>query len=484
MSISSALNNAMSGLRAAGRRSEVIAANIANAATPGYGRRTLSVSSNGPNPIGGVRINGVQRHVDQQILADRRIASASYGFRTETTRYLTRVEDLLGTPDQPGSLSARLSDFENSLITASSRPDAPERLEAAALAARDLATTINSVSDGIQDARTQADRSIAAQVDRLNDALGSVRDINQRIVRSGANVNDTSALEDERQRLIDEISEIVPVRTVERQYGALALYTTGGAILLDGTAATLEFDPVNVVTPYMSVEDGTLSGLTINGFSGSPAATAEKLRGGTLAAQLEIRDTLGPDAQKQIDAIARDLIERFQDPAVDPTLGAGQPGLFTDQGAALDPLAELGLADRLSVNALVDPTRGGEPWRIRDGLGAIAPGDAGNAQLINALADTLASKRAPASGAFTGGIYSAVELTASFSSQIGTDRLRDDKLLTFAASQFNELRQMELADGVDTDAELQRLILVEQAYAANARIIEVVDEMMNDILRI
>lgn len=43
---------------------------------------------------------------------------------------------------------------------------------------------------------------------------------------------------------------------------------------------------------------------------------------------------------------------------------------------------------------------------------------------------------------------------------------------------------MELADGVDTDAELQRLILVEQAYAANARIIEVVDEMMNDILRI
>ena len=73
----------------------------------------------------------------------------------------------------------------------------------------------------------------------------------------------------------------------------------------------------------------------------------------------------------------------------------GQPGLFADSGAVFDPLAEEGLASRLSINALVDPARGGEGWRMRDGLGAIMPGNAGDAQLLNALADALTSGRTP-----------------------------------------------------------------------------------------
>jgi flagellar hook-associated protein 1 FlgK len=41
-----------------------------------------------------------------------------------------------------------------------------------------------------------------------------------------------------------------------------------------------------------------------------------------------------------------------------------------------------------------------------------------------------------------------------------------------------------LAEGVDSDAELQRLILVEQTYAANAKMIEVLDDLMQLITRI
>ena len=50
----------------------------------------------------------------------------------------------------------------------------------------------------------------------------------------------------------------------------------------------------------------------------------------------------------------------------------------------------------------------------------------------------------------------------------------------FASWRFS----LELEDGVDTDAELQRLLLIEQAYAANARMIETVDDMMQALLRI
>ncbi|WP_299684870.1 flagellar hook-associated protein FlgK [uncultured Tateyamaria sp.] len=484
MTLTSALNAAMTGLRSASRSSELISSNISNAATPGYARRTLETTSNASAFLSGVRIEGVVRHGDAQVLADRRLASAEFGYRSDTTRFLTSIEDAIGTPDQPGSLSARLADFDNSLILASSRPDAAERLDSSALAARDLANTINRASDDVQGARSQADRNIAAQIDRLNDALAAVKEVNSQITATISQRGDTAALQDQRQVLIDEISEIVPVRVVPRDHGAVALFSTGGAILLDGTPASIEFEPANVVTPYMSVEDGTLSGLTVNGFAVSTSSETGRLRGGTLGAQFEIRDELAPEAQTQLDALARDLIERFEDPGVDPTLAAGQPGLFTDQGAALDPLAEEGLASRLSLNALVDPAQTGETWRIRDGLGAAAPGDVGNAQIINALSDALSDARTPATGGFGTGVFTALDLTSAFASRLGTDRLRSDQQLSFASAQLNELTQLELADGVDTDVELQRLMMVEQAYAANARVIQTVDEMIDTLLGI
>mgnify|MGYP001024982334 CR=1 FL=1 len=484
MSITNALNSAMSGLRAAGRVSEVVSSNISNAMTPGYARRTLSVSAASQGFSGGVHVNGIVRHVDSQILSDRRLAGAEFGYRSETTRFLDRVENLLGTPGDSGSLSGRLSDFENSLITASSRPDATERLEAAALSARDLVQTINEASNGVQNARTEADRMIASQVEQLNGVLKQVEQINYQITSTASKQNDTSSLKDQRQTMIDAISEIVPIRMVPRQNDTVALFSTGGAILLDGRAAEIGFQSANVVTPYMTIQDGTLSGLTVNGFAVNTSSASGNLRGGTLGAQFEIRDERAPDAQTQMDALARDLIERFESPAVDPSLTAGQPGLFTDSGATLDATLEPGLAGRLSLNALVDPTRGGESWRMRDGLGATAPGNAGNAEILNALTDALTEQRAPASGSFAGTPHSALDLTAALASQVGADSLREDQKLSFASAQFYEFNQLELAEGVDTDVELQRLMAIEQAYAANARMIEAVDEMLSTLMRL
>lgn len=484
MTITSALNAALSGLNAASRASGIVSSNIANANTPGYARRTLSISSASNEYAGGVRIDGITRHVDAQLIADRRMAGAELGYRTETTRFLNSIEDSIGTPDQDSSLAARLSDFENALITASSRPDAVERLNSAVFSARDLASAINAVADGIQDERSLADRSIAGQVTRLNDALEAVETLNGQIVSASVQKFDTSALEDQRQAVIDEITEMVPVRQIARDHNAVALYSTGGAVLVDFTAAKIEFDPSNTVTPYMSVGDGSLSGLTLNGFAISTSSQNGKLGGGTLGAQFEIRDELAPQAQVQIDAIARDLIERFEDPAVDPTLAAGQPGLFTDQGAAFDPLAEQGLATRLSVNALVDPEQGGESWRMRDGIGAAAPGDVGNAQLLNALVDAFSAARTVGSGSFGSAPHSAVGLTGSFASQLGVDHAREDQLLSFSSSQFYQLSQLELENGVDTDVEIQNLMIVEQAYAANARVIQTVDEMLDTLMRL
>ncbi|MEM7321300.1 MAG: flagellar hook-associated protein FlgK, partial [Pseudomonadota bacterium] len=65
---------------------------------------------------------------------------------------------------------------------------------------------------------------------------------------------------DQRQLLVDEINVIVPVRIAQRQHGAIALYSEGGAILLDGTAANLNFSMAGDTAPHMSVQNGLLSG--------------------------------------------------------------------------------------------------------------------------------------------------------------------------------------------------------------------------------
>ncbi|UWR15250.1 flagellar hook-associated protein FlgK [Sulfitobacter sp. M368] len=484
MTISGALNNAMTGLRAAGRGAEVISSNISNALTPGYGRRVLSLSSSNVGDFGGVQINGITRIVDAGLAADRRLAHAENGNTQIAADFLARIENLLGTPDNPTSLTAQLSGFENSLITAASRPDAPERLGGAVAAARAVAQALNAASEGVQDARTRADRTIHAQVEELNTALTQIATLNSQITGLQVQGGDVSSLLDLRQQVVDRVGELVPVREAPRSNGQIALYSVGGAVLLDGTPAKIGFAPANLATPYMTLSGSTLSALTINGTEVRTDSEKGAIRGGLLAAQFEIRDETGVAAQTQIDALARDLIERFQDPAVDGTLAPGDAGLFTDGTGAFDPLDEVGISDRIAINAAVDPDQGGAIWRMRDGIGAVTQGDVGNASLLQALGTALTDPRVPASGGFGGGAFSAIHLATTLTSEIAVSRNITEQKLTYSAARLAELTERQLADGVDSDDEIQRLMLVEQAYAANARVIETVDEMLQTIMRL
>ncbi len=481
MSISGALSNAMTGLRAAGRASQVVSSNISNAMTPGYGVRSLSLSS---SMLGGVQIDGIARKANPAIIADYRLATADHGQASDRMAFLGQLESLVGTPENPASLSARIAKFESSLISAASRPDAPERLTAALYAAQDVMSVLGQASQGVQTARSAADQQIDAQVNALNTGLGQVRDLNAQITKALSQGADTSALQDMRQQIVDDLNTIVPMRQLQRDNGKVALYSTGGAILLDGTAATVSFDPSNQITAYQSIGAGTLSGLEINGVPIRTDSVKGALIGGTLGAQFEIRDELAPQAQSQLDALARDLMERFEDPAVDPSLLPGDPGLFTDGGLAFDPLAETGLAGRLTLNPAVDPAQGGQAWRLRDGLNAATQGNVGDARQLQRLSDTLTAARTPLSGSFGGTAFTASTLTANFTSQIGTDIAAGEGHLSFASTRLASLTQAILAEGVDTDHEMQRLMQIEQAFAANARMIEAVDEMMQTLIRL
>jgi flagellar hook-associated protein 1 len=483
MSITGALSNALSGLTAASRTAEVVASNIANATTEGYASRSVSLSSR-QGTTGGVRIDAVQREVNPTLLTDRRLAEADHAQRQDLATALSRIESLFGTPVEADSLIGRAVALETALVEAASRPEAPERLHNVVTQAANLAEKFRSISNGLQSIRTEADRSIMSQVAQLNSDLEKVQIFNQQIIALRVQGSETASLLDARQAVIDRISHTVPVLEIPRDRGAVALFTQAGAVLLDGSAARLGFEPANLVAPQMTLSGGMLSGLTVNNVPVSTDPVLGPFSGGSLSAAFQVRDEVTVAAQRQLDGLARELSERFVSNAVDPTLSPGQPGLFTDSGTIVDAAAEIGLAGRLMITPLVDPAQGGLASRLRDGLGAGTAVPTGDSSLLNRMIDALSEARPSASPNFGPGATTFAGLLSRTFSEIGSARQSADQRQSFAGTRASALKMAELERGVDTDEQLQRLLMVEQAYSANARVIQAVDEMLDSLLRI
>lgn len=471
MSLTTTFNTALSGLSHASRSAQTVAANLAGSQTDGYGvRRLATVAGGGQTTV---------RDVDPVLLGDRRLADGGQGYHAATASALTDLEDLFGVPGTSGGVLDRINRLDAALTSAAAAPQSDLRLGQAVSALENLTETLNSASDRIQQMRTRSDSDIAAQVQSLNRELGRVETLNADIARAKILGGDVASLMDQRQATVDRIARIVPVRELPRDNDKIALLTTGGGLLLDGKAAEIEFSPTHFLTADLSLQGSTLSPLTVNGRNSAISSDGGKLAGGTLAAAFVIRDELAPAAQDRLDLIASDLLSRFQGPGVDPTQTATTPGLLTDRGSAAPVPDTLGLAERISVNPVIQPSAGGTASLLRDGLGAVAPGPIGEAAQLNRWRSALT---APSVTAF--GPRDAAGLAATLIAQLGTDRSAAQSDLSHANARADTLRQSELAKGVDTDSELQRLLVIEQAYAANARVIETAGLLIQRLMEI
>lgn len=482
MSLTGALHNAFSGLKANSRAAGLVSTNISNATTEGYGRRTLGLMPGAAGTTGGVRMTGTIRFSDPVLTADRLVSDAHLGQVATALDFAKRMERLVGESGVPGSLTDRINVFENALMTASANPSSTQRLELVATSADALARALNTLSDAVQEARQAADTGIGAQVDKLNATLAQLHEVNGNIVAARATGTDAASFLDERQRLLDGIAEIVPLRIVERDKGDIAVFTRGGAVLLDGKPMSLGFERTNAIDPGMTMAGGQLQGLTLNG---TPVDTGGMalFAGGTLAAQFDIRDGAAVERQTQLDGIARDLIERLGPGGPDTTLGMTDPGIFTDGGTAFVAASETGIAGRIVLNALVAPGGGGT-WRLRDGLGAVTQGEVGDARLLNAIGEALGASTVPASANLSPVARNFSNHIAELASTVSGERVRIENAQTFVSIQNTALKELELSKGVDTDQELQRLMQIEQHYTANAKVMSTIDDLLERLMAI
>lgn len=486
MSITAALNNAYSGLAAQSRVAETISNNVANATTEGYSRKSVVLAAASLDGVGaGVRVEGLERAADPRATADRRRLDAEAGEASVLAEARARIAEAWGPSGTDSNLSNRLSSFEIAMRSLADSPESTALQNQATTAAREVTRTIQNISTEASRIRVDADAQISRQVTVVNSSLKQIEQINREIQVRTASGGDTTSLEDERQRLIDKVSSIIPIKTYPRGGGQVAIYGKGGGALLDGKAFELGFSATGTISQDMTIESGALSPLTLDGVEIEIGRGGGLLDGGALSANFAVRDVIGVEEGARIDALAAELIARFQDPAVDPTQSAGDPGIFTVNGNAIDPSDPLGAARDITLNAAVDPARGGAAWRLRDGVNAVSEGPTGDDTILRNLLDAFSERRTPDAGAGLGGSYGVTDLSAELSAAVAETSASAAEIRTSRDAQLEVAATAEAAiTGVDTDQELAKLLLVEQAYAANARVLQTVDTLLNQLLEL
>ena len=469
MTLTNAFSNAASGLIATAKAIQVASANVSNAMTEGYAVRRLELGS--AQVGGGVRVKAVIRQVDPALQRLHRDSLADAGAARAGAARLTDLETALGIPGK--GIQGAIDALQGALVSASARPDLVSRLEQVASAAQAVSRAFGSAQSALQQSRADADTAIATGVDRLGNGLAQIDALNERIVALKAAGQSTLELEDTRAALVSDLSELVPLREIARADGRITLFTRQGQLMLDLEPAQIGFSRSLGVGPGSSLGAG-LSGLTINGIA---VATDSRgpLAGGTLTAEFAWRDEGAVAAQAELDALAHDLVRRFG--GIDPTLPGTDPGLFTLGGAAAGASVPVGAAGLLSVNAALD----GAAWRLRDGLGAAAPGAVGDPAGINALSAAF-ERVEPTLASVTPARFATH--VAETMARLSMQRHAAEEDAASTANRQAALHDQVLANGVDTDAEMQRLLVIEQSYAANARVIETADAMLRRLLEI
>jgi len=432
-----------SGLRAARAALDVTAQNISNASTEGYVRRSLRLgevaSAGGYARVGdislsGVRVDGLVRNADLFRQAEVRRTGAD---ATRAQTELTAMENIEAGVEQANIFPA-MSTFETSLSQLSSDPTNASLRAAVLENARTLTKTFNIAAQSVDTVGTGLTFDATngtAQVNLLATELGRV---NLQMTRTAAGTSDQVKLLDQRDTLLQQISQYADVstsvaadQTVEVRLGG----SSGPQLVTGGT--------VNSLT-MTSAADGTIS-FTLDG-------SAVALSGGSLAGQAQglvaVRDT-----HANLDTIADALVlaantAQIGGVALDGT--AGQP-LFSGSGAS-------GIALALTSGSQIATAPAGAGASSRD------------AANLEALRTALSSS--DISGQIDGLLFGV-------SSAVAGRKTTSEALATIASSAKLSLDQQA---GVDLDQEAVNLVRYQQAFQACGKAIQVASDMFDTLL--
>ncbi len=499
MSISGAISKAVQGLSLTARATDIVSENIANAQTPGYvargviaSERVINGQGAGLNPI---RISSAR---DQSAIQEVRRSQVSYQRQQIVSDASAAITEAVGDVNSEYSLNGQYDKMMNAFRNLAETPENPALQDETINNARLFARNIRDTAQSMQTLRENADAQIKREVDFINKSLYDLKTISGNL-SSQAGTGNTAALLDERDRILDAINERIPLQVFEEPNGAVKVATKNGLNLLDLSVTELKFTrsvdiPPEVIYSYAGEEPGlpyssTLSGLTLDGIDITPTADKNmSIQGGKLGGLFEVRDEYTVTIQKQLDSMAGHLITQFRNADTSLTDTTTQDSVFTGETPGTDYStlsAALGVSNKFTVNSKIDPDKGGDKRRIRDGAEATVFGPSGNGTIIRAWIGSTEQNMSFAAETGLSASQTISQSVQEFVSSVSLNNQIEKNALNFEEGKLNTVTDTrDNAQGVNIDNEMQKIVFLQKLYAANAVVLRTAGEMLDQLLNI
>lgn len=310
-SLTLSLKTAQSGLATSQAALDAVSNNIANVNTPGYSRKIVNTEQRVLAGVGaGVQLAEITRAIDEGLLKSLRLELGALNELGVQENFFERVQELFGKPQDNTSLSHTINQLTQSLESLAVTPDRVLEQSEVVRQGEETARKLRDMTTTIQELRLQADAEITAVVERMNKLGQSISNLNDQIVRNGATSRDVTDLKDQRDLAIDQLSELVDIRIFFRGDGDAVIFTSAGRTLVDNNATAIAHDSASAVGSTTTKAGGGFKPI----YAGEKIAgndITSQLRSGKLKGLVDLRDTVLTDIQSQLDELAGELRDTF-----------------------------------------------------------------------------------------------------------------------------------------------------------------------------
>ncbi len=481
------LNIGVTGLHSSKKSLETTSHNIANVNTEGYSKQRVHQSSNSPISKGGLiqgtgaNINRIARDHDQFV--EKRLNSniSSGEYFKHRSEQLEQVENIFNEIDQDG-LNKVLNKFFNSFRELSNAPE-NETIRSvvrdnAALVSKDF-NRINETLGGLVDG---INRKVEGEVHEINEITKRISFLNRKIATLEVVKSETGDMRDKRDDLVRELSKSFKIHTYQDEKGRYVVSAVNvGTLVTGANVAELATGPVSA-----SSSKSGMPGAVEVFFKKRPAGSiTHKFKSGRISSLIRVRNEDIKQLYEKVDLIAHEMTQ---------TVNAIHRRGFVNRKVELDANGNPALNDAkgpttgLNFFKSLDEVKGASQKidledAIKNDLTNIATALSPNSPGDNRVA--VAISKIQHERVIGGGVATLEESYLSSIGNLGLqtrkaslDGEQADGLLALT----NNIKQR--VSGVSLDEEASNMVRYQQAYEANAKIMQTADEMIKTILAI
>lgn len=218
--------------------------NIANANTEGYSRQSVQFKTTDPRVFGfgfvgqGATISSIERSHNEFLTSQVQDFISSQAKYQTFTEFSSRLDDVLASSEN--NLNSSIQGFFNAVGGVAASPGSLPERQVLLGEASNLVDRQQAYYRLLQDLNAEVNSRIRSGVDAVNSLSDSIAAINKQITSAIASSNGATPndLLDQRDRLIQQLSQKLAITTVDQSDGSLNVLVGKGQSLVIGSQIT------------------------------------------------------------------------------------------------------------------------------------------------------------------------------------------------------------------------------------------------------